>query len=121
MAEPYCKTMQFVPHSLLCQNSPCLGMLKTRGFLWETTHIKLIIKNLKLPLSSFGIPAWLSGKESACQAGYVGLIPGLGISHEKGNDNPLQYSCLENPMDRGTWQATVHGVTKGQTQLSTHA
>ena len=53
----------------------------------------------------------------------VGLIPGSGRSLEGGHSNPLQYSCLENPMDRGAWWATVHGVTKGRTglkQLSTH-
>ena len=44
--------------------------------------------------------------------GDVGLIPGSGRSPGEGNDNPLQYSCLENPMDRGAWQVTVHGVTK---------
>ena len=52
------------------------------------------------------------GKESACNAGDMGLIPGLGRSPGEGNDYPLQYSGLENSMDRGTWQATVHGVTK---------
>ena len=50
----------------------------------------------------------------------VGLIIGLGRSPGAGNGKPLQYSCLGNPMDRGAWQAAVHGVTKGQTQLSTH-
>ena len=53
-----------------------------------------------------------------------GLIPGLGRSPGAGNGNPLQYSCLENPMDRGAWWATVHGVAKSQTRLkllSTHA
>ena len=48
----------------------------------------------------------------------MGLIPGLGRSLGKGNGNPLQYPCLENPMDRGDWWATVHGVTKSQTRLS---
>ena len=57
-------------------------------------------------------------KESACNAGDLGLIPGLGCSPGEGNGNPLQYSCLENPMDRGAWQATVHRVTKSQTRLS---
>ena len=57
-------------------------------------------------------------KESACQAGDAGLIPGPGRSPGKGNGNPLQYFCLGNPMDRGTWRATVHGVAKSQTQLS---
>ena len=46
----------------------------------------------------------------------VGLVPRLGRSPEVGRDNPLQYSCLENPMDREAWQATVHGVTKSRTQ-----
>ena len=53
--------------------------------------------------------------KSACSAGEPDLIPGLGISPVEGNGNPLQYSCLENPMDRGAWQATVHTVTKSQT------
>ena len=54
-------------------------------------------------------------KECACNAGDardIDLIPGLGRSHREGNGNPLQYSCLGNPMDRGAWQAIVHGVTK---------
>ena len=50
----------------------------------------------------------------------VGLIPGSGSSPEVGNGNPLQYSCLENPMDRGAWQAIVHGVTQSRTRLSRH-
>jgi len=49
----------------------------------------------------------------------MGLIPGWGRSPGGGNSNPLQYSCLGNPTDRGAWQATVYRVTKGQTQLST--
>ena len=48
----------------------------------------------------------------------LGLIPGLGRSPREGNGNPLHYSCLENPMDRGAWQASIHGVTKSQTWLS---
>ena len=52
------------------------------------------------------------GKESACSAGDVGLIPGSGKSPEEGNGSLLQYSCLGNPKDRRTWQATVHEVTK---------
>ena len=57
-------------------------------------------------------------KASACNAGDLGSIPGLGRSPGEGNGNPLQYSCLENPMDRGAWWATVHGVAKSQTRLS---
>ena len=58
-----------------------------------------------------GFPDGSDGKESACNSGDQGSIPGLGRSPGEGNGNPLQYSCLENPMDRGAWQATVHGVT----------
>ena len=59
-----------------------------------------------------------NSKESACNAGDQGSIPGLGRSPGEGNGNSLQYSCLENPMDKGAWQATVHRVTKSQTPLS---
>ena len=62
-------------------------------------------------------PGGSDGKESTCNAGDPGSIPGLGGSPGEGNGNPLQYSCLENPMDRGAWQATVHGVAKSQAQL----
>ena len=61
-----------------------------------------------------GLPWWLSGKGSAFSigdAGDTGLIPGFGRSSGEGNDSPLQYSCLGNPMDKGAWQAIVHGVT----------
>ena len=61
-------------------------------------------------------PGWLSGKESACN---VGSVPGSGRSPGEGNDNSLQHSCLENPMNRGVWRASVHGVAKSQTWLST--
>ena len=59
-----------------------------------------------------GFPGSSDRKESACNAGEAGSVPGLGISSGEGNDNPLQYFCLENPMDGGDWQATVHGVTE---------
>ena len=55
-------------------------------------------------------------KESACNVGDPGLIPGSGRSPREGNGNWLQYSCMENPMDRGAWRATVHGVAKSWTQ-----
>ena len=57
-------------------------------------------------------------KASACNAGDPGSIPGSGRSLGEGNGNPLQYSCLENPMDGGAWWATVHAVAKSQTRLS---
>ena len=66
----------------------------------------------------YELPWWLSGKESACNTGTTGdpdLIPESGRSPGRGHGNSLQYSYLENPMDRGDWQAIVHGATKSQT------
>ena len=60
-------------------------------------------------------PGYSDDKEYACNAGDLGLIPGLGRSPGEGNGNPLQYSALGNPMDREAWQATVYGVTKSWT------
>ena len=58
------------------------------------------------------------GKESTCNSGDLGSIPGSGRSPGEGNDNPLQYSCLENSMDKGAWWAIAHGVTKSGTRPS---
>ena len=66
-----------------------------------------------------GFPGDSVDKESACNARDLGLIPGSGSSSGGGNGNPLQYSWLENPMDRGAWWAAVHGVVKSRTQQST--
>ena len=71
-----------------------------------------------------GLPWWLGCKASACNAGDAGdsgLTPGSGRSPGGGNGNPPHYSCLENPMDRGTWRAKVHGFAKSRTQLSMYA
>ena len=57
-------------------------------------------------------PGVLDGKESSCIMGELGLIPGSARSRGERNGNPLQYSCLENPMDRGAWQAGIHEVTR---------
>ena len=65
-----------------------------------------------------GFPGGSVGKESACNAGEPSSIPGLGRSPGEGNGNPLQYSCLGNPMDRGALWATVHRVTQSHTGLS---
>ena len=61
-----------------------------------------------------GFPGGSGGKESACNAEDRGLIPGLGRSPGEENGNPLQYSCLDDSVDRGAWRATVHGVVKSQ-------
>ena len=69
----------------------------------------------------YGLPLRLSVKEPACNAADArdaGSIPGLGRFLREGNNNPLQYSCLENPIDRGAWPATVHGFAKSRAQLS---
>ena len=63
----------------------------------------------------WGFPIGSDGKESTCNAGDQGSITGLGRSPGGGHGNPLQYSGLHNSMDRGAWQATVHGVSKSQT------
>ena len=78
---------------------------------------KIVSKQLTF-LVSKGFPGDSGGKESTCNAGDPGLNLGSGRSPVEENGNPLQYSCLENPMDRGAWQATVHGVAKSRTQLS---
>ena len=69
-------------------------------------------------MAQLGFPGSSDGKASAYNAGDPGLISGSGSSPGEGNGNPLQHSCLENPMDGGAWWATVYGVAKSQTQLS---
>ena len=76
--------------------------------------------SISATLCYMGLPWWLSGKEF-CNAGDTGSIPGLGRFLRGGHGNPLQYSCLENPMDRGPWWARVHRVAKSRTQLSDQA
>ena len=70
---------------------------------------------LTSPRASFGSS---DGNENACSAGDLSSIPGSGRSPGEGQGNPVQYSCLENSMDRGAWWATVHGAAKSRTQLS---
>ena len=72
-------------------------------------------------IGTLAFPNGSVGKESTCNAGDTGevdFIPRLGRSPRGGNGNPLQYSCLKNPMDRGAWWATVQGAAKSQTSLS---
>ena len=74
-------------------------------------------RRLFLTALFYGLPLWLSGRESACQCRRLRLHPWVGKIRGEGNGNPLQYPCLGNPMDRGSWPATVHGVPKSQTRL----
>ena len=100
---------------LQCGNSPLplqlLGAPELGGFL-------LLFHRVNLPsltvVGKQGFPGGSVGKESACSAGDSGSIPGSGWSPGEGNNNPLQQSCLENSMDSGAWQATVHQVAKSQ-------
>ena len=87
-----------------------------RKIQWSITFVTLLssIEQDLCNIKDFSL--WLSGKESACNAGDVGSIPGLGRSPGEGNGNPLQYFCLRNSMDRGA--SVVHGIEKSQTQLS---
>ena len=85
---------------------------KSRGLFPDTKSFGLQWHHLWDPCSSVG-------KESACNAGDPGLIPGSGRSPGEGHGNPLQYSCLENPMNGGAWQATVRGVTRVRHDLVT--
>ena len=89
-------------------------MLLRGGVIWLESCVCVCVDVL-MPT---GFPGGSEVKASACNAGDIGLIPGLGRSPGEGNGNPLQYSCLENLMDGGAWQATVHGVTKSRTRLS---
>ena len=75
-----------------------------------------------MPIVGLGLPRWHSDNllSNSGDTGDSGSIPESGRSPRVGNGNPLQYSCLENPLDKGAWQATVHGVAKSPTQLSTH-
>ena len=99
--------------------------LQLSSHLYSCLLLGWLIKSLGLEPSDlrFGgltnfIPGGLEGKASACNAGDLGSIPGWGRSPGEGNANPLQYSCLENHMDRGVWSATVHGVTESRIRLS---
>ena len=81
-----------------------------RSLYFHSIYYYIFTVYIKTEDPQHGLLRWLCGKEAACHAGEVGPIPGSGRSPGEGNGNPLQYSCLENSMDRGAWRATVHGV-----------
>ena len=102
----------------------CLENPRDRGALWPAVYgvVQSCIRLKRFSSSSNstaavhpGFAGGSDGKESACNAGDPGSILGSGRSPGEGNGYPLQYSCLEIPMDRGAWQTTVHGVEKSQT------
>ena len=98
-----------------------------RAVGWKERAGSQEIREFVVSCSPLGFPWWFSRKEPACNAGDAGdagSIPGSGGSPGGGHGYPLQDSCLENPMDRGAWQAIVHRVAKSQAQLkqlSTHS
>ena len=95
---------------------------RSPGFAGEKTKLKMFrsdLKYLKRSTQMYGFPHSSVSKESACNAGDPGSIPGSGRSPGVGNGNPLQYSCLDNPLDRGAWRATVHGVARVGHDLAT--
>ena len=106
----FCFILQISPpfmHIIFCR----ISFSGNGKFMWRA--------EVKLGLQiEWGYNGEADAKESACNAGSPGSIPGSGRSPGEGNGNPLQYSFLENPMDRGAWQATIHGVAKSQTRLS---
>ena len=100
----------------------CSIILNTCWYVFLKTNCFYVMQNMAFWLFGFlatrGFPGGSEDKASACNAGDRGSIPGLGRSPGEGNGNPLQYSCLENPIDRGAWRATVHWVAESRTRLS---
>ena len=90
--------------------------MKDLKLCWTSESHGRFVKTWIYRVSRF-LGGW-DGKVSACNVGDPGSILGLGRSSGEGNGNQLQYPCLENPMDRGAWYATVHGVAKSRTRLS---
>ena len=88
------------------------------GFFTTESSQKPILCIVMCICQSLGFPGGSDGKESACNTGDLGSMPGLGRSPGKGDNSPLHYSCLENSMDRGAWQPIAHGVAKSWTQLN---
>ena len=111
-----------MPAQGLAATSHCL-LYQPQAILWLKQILTSQVSNCLFSFSLFsfcfasGLPWWLSDKESACNAGDPGSIPGLGRSPGEGHGNPLQYSCLENPKDGGAWWATIHEVAESQTRL----
>ena len=82
------------------------------GLFRETEPIGYLLVFINIPVVYMGLPWWFNSKNPSASAGDVGSIPGPGRSPGEGNGNPLRYSCLGNPVDRGAWQATGHRVAK---------
>ena len=92
--------------------SVILIVLRTVNLQFRVQFVPVSLRPIFGIVAAYGFPWWLCGKESTCNAGDTDLISGLGRSHGEENSNSLQYHCLGNPMDRGAWQATVHGTIR---------
>ena len=101
-----------------CFKSLFAGEKNTHELIQVLCSADIILQFIQCVGAGFPYPCSSNGKESDCNAGDQGSIPGSGRSSGEGNGKLLQYSCLENPMDRGACRATVFGVAKGWTQLS---
>ena len=99
--------------------TPRFGFIKSQSIVTTNPVIGMDPSILKPITNGLGFPHSSVGKESAWNARDLGSTHGSGRSLGEGNGNPLQYSCLENPMDRGAWQATVHGVSRVRHDLVT--
>ena len=117
-----CETLQWVMWDVLANKHQRFKLV----FLFQdpgqhptapTTTQAAIPFNLLWVYSVQGLPWWLSGKESSCNTEDSGSISGSGRSPRGGHGSPPQYSCLENPIERGAWQATAHGITQSRGQL----
>ena len=111
----------------LCSNhgasflvSQCLVHSHSSRNTWMNEWRRKRQQQTELNVPEMGFPSGAVVKNPPANAGEAGSIPGLGTSPEEGNGNPFQYSCLGNPMDRRAWLATVHGVAKSWTWLSSH-
>ena len=91
----------------------------SHGFSYPRSTLVLVVMKLLYNCCGDNFPHSSVSRESACNAGDPGLISGLERSPVEGNGSPLQYSCLENPMDRGAWQAIVHGIARVRHDLVT--
>ena len=114
------KTLKFKnKQTTTTKQLPHLWSLQRRRRRFDSWVREIHWKRDRLPTPVFlGFPGSSDGKESTCDAWDLGSIPGLGRSPAEGKGYPLQYSCLENSVDRGAWQAVVHGVAKSRTRLS---
>ena len=124
------KELFFCPTIGKKKSSSCVHSYPGPNFSRKTFSLSMVnvIQAVDLSHTDFSMlrwntsdfPRWLSGKESSCNAGNAGSVPGSGRTPGGGNGNPLPYSCLDNPMGSGVWRAIVHDLTKSQTQMSMH-